>query len=43
MWKHFGVAEQSSFVLLDAAGDVALRAGYGSTGQLADEVAAVAR
>ncbi|MGA9749060.1 MAG: redoxin family protein [Nocardioides sp.] len=42
VWRHFGVVEQSSFVLLDAAGNVALEAGYGGADDLADQVAALA-
>ena len=41
VWKHFGVAEQSSFVLLDAAGTKVFSSGYGGTDGLADRVAEV--
>lgn len=34
LWKRFGVAEQSSFVVLDAAGAVSLEAGYGGSDEL---------
>ena len=42
VWRHFGVVEQSSFVLLDADGEIALQAGYGGADNLADAVAGVA-
>lgn len=38
LWKRFGVAEQSSFVVLDAAGAVSFEAGYGGSGDLDSEV-----
>lgn len=38
LWQRFGVAEQSSFVVLDADGIVAFEAGYGGSEGLADEV-----
>jgi thiol-disulfide isomerase/thioredoxin len=38
LWKRFGVTEQSSFVLLDAAGSVVFEAGYGGTEELGDRV-----
>ena len=38
LWKKFGVAEQSSFVLLDADGEVAFEAGYGGSDALGSEV-----
>ena len=38
LWKRFGVTEQSSFVLLDADGSVAFRAGYGGTEELGARV-----
>lgn len=41
VWKHFGITEQSSFVVLDAAGAETFRAGYGGSADLADEVADV--
>jgi thiol-disulfide isomerase/thioredoxin len=42
VWKHFGVVEQSSFVLLDGRGEIKFRTGYGGSEALADKVAAVA-
>ncbi|HEY5978260.1 MAG TPA: redoxin family protein [Microlunatus sp.] len=42
IWKHFGVTEQSSFVLIDAAGSESFRAGYGGSDELAERVRAVA-
>ena len=42
VWKHFGVVEQSSFLLLDATGEKAFSAGYGGSDRLPDEVARVA-
>lgn len=42
VWKHFGVAEQSSFVLLDASGKKVFSSGYGGTDGLAERVAEVA-
>lgn len=41
LWKRFGVTEQSSFVVLDADGEVAFEAGYGGEDDLAAEVEAV--
>lgn len=41
LWQKFGVAEQSSFVLLDADGEVAFEAGYGGSDELGDRVAGV--
>lgn len=41
LWKKFGVTEQSSFVLLDADGDVAFETGYGGSDSLGAEVADV--
>ncbi|GAA1478077.1 protein disulfide oxidoreductase [Nocardioides aestuarii] len=41
LWKKFGVAEQSSFVLLGADGEVAFEAGYGGSDALGSEVADV--
>ncbi len=38
LWKRFGVAEQSSFVVLDADGAVAFEAGYGGSDDLGAEV-----
>ena len=43
VFRHFGVVEQSSFVLLDAEGRKAWSVGYGGSGDLAEQVAAVAR
>jgi len=42
LYRKFGIAEQSSFVLLDAEGEVAFETGYGGSDELADEVADVA-
>lgn len=42
LYRKFGIAEQSSFVLLDAGGEVAFETGYGGSDDLADEVADVA-
>ena len=42
MWRHFEVVQQSSFVLLDARGEVVYEVGYGGSDDLADQVAAVA-
>jgi thiol-disulfide isomerase/thioredoxin len=42
VFRHFGVVQQSSFVLLDAAGQKAWSVGYGGGDDLADQVAAVA-
>jgi thiol-disulfide isomerase/thioredoxin len=41
LWQRFGVVEQSSFVLLDADGEVAFEAGYGGSDVLGDQVADV--
>jgi thiol-disulfide isomerase/thioredoxin len=41
LWQRFGVTEQSSFVVLDAGGEVAFEAGYGGEDDLAAEVEAV--
>lgn len=41
LWRRFGVTEQSSFVVLDADGEVAFEAGYGGEDDLAAEVEAV--
>ncbi len=43
VWKHFSVAEQSSFVLLDATGNKVFSTGYGGSDKLSDRVAEVAR
>lgn len=42
VWRHFGVVEQSSFVLLDAAGARVFEAGYGGADDLDERVADVA-
>lgn len=42
LYSKFGIAEQSSFVLLDADGEVAFETGYGGSDDLAAEVADVA-
>ncbi len=42
LWQRFGIAEQSSFVVLDADGGEALRTGYADDDELADTVADVA-
>jgi thiol-disulfide isomerase/thioredoxin len=42
LYRKFGIAEQSSFVLLDADGEVSFETGYGGSEDLAGEVAAVA-
>ena len=42
VFRHFGVVQQSSFVLLDAEGRRAWSVGYGGSDDLADQVAAVA-
>ena len=39
VWKHFGVVEQSSFLLLNAKGEKVFSAGYGGSSKLPDEVA----
>ena len=41
LYRKFGIAEQSSFVLLDADGVVAFETGYGGSDELAAEVADV--
>jgi thiol-disulfide isomerase/thioredoxin len=41
LWRRFGVTEQSSFVVLDADGEVAFEAGYGGEDDLAAQVEAV--
>lgn len=41
LYRRFGIVEQSSFVLLDADGEVAFSTGYGGSDALADEVADV--
>jgi thiol-disulfide isomerase/thioredoxin len=41
LWKRFGIVEQSSFIVLDADGEEALRTGYAGDDELADAVAAV--
>ena len=41
LWTRFGVAEQSSFVVLDAAGEVVFEAGYGGSDDLGAEVDAL--
>lgn len=41
LYRRFGIAEQSSFVLLDADGEVAFETGYGGSQDLAAEVADV--
>jgi thiol-disulfide isomerase/thioredoxin len=41
LYRKFGIAEQSSFVLLDADGEVAFETGYGGSDQLEAEVADV--
>jgi thiol-disulfide isomerase/thioredoxin len=43
IWKHFGVTEQSSFVLLDASGKKVFSAGYGGSDELDERVADVVR
>ena len=43
LYRKFGIAEQSSFVLLDDDGEVAFETGYGGSDDLADEVADVAQ
>ena len=42
LWKRFGIAEQSSFVVLDADGAELLRSGYDDDGAVEDAVADVA-
>jgi thiol-disulfide isomerase/thioredoxin len=41
LWQRFGIAEQSSFVLLDARGEVAFETGYGGSDELGQQVADV--
>jgi len=41
LYRKFGIAEQSSFVLLDLEGEVVFETGYGGSDDLADEVADV--
>ncbi|WP_231248927.1 TlpA family protein disulfide reductase [Nocardioides furvisabuli] len=41
LWTRFGVAEQSSFVVLDAAGEVVFEAGYGGSDDLGARVDAL--
>jgi thiol-disulfide isomerase/thioredoxin len=41
LWQRFGITEQSSFVVLDADGEVAFEAGYGGEDDLAAEIDAV--
>lgn len=41
LYTKFGIAEQSSFVLLDLEGNVVFETGYGGSDDLADEVADV--
>jgi thiol-disulfide isomerase/thioredoxin len=41
LWQRFGVTEQSSFVVLDADGEIAFEAGYDGEDDLAAEVEAV--
>jgi thiol-disulfide isomerase/thioredoxin len=43
VWKHFGITQQSSFVLLDASGAKVFSAGYGGSDELDERVAAVVR
>jgi thiol-disulfide isomerase/thioredoxin len=43
IWKHFGVTEQSSFVLLDASGKKVFSVGYGGSDELDERVADVVR
>lgn len=42
LYRRFGIAEQSSFVVLDAAGDEVLRTGYSDDDELAGTVADLA-
>ena len=42
LYQRFGIAEQSSFVVLDAAGDEVLRTGYADDDELAGTVADLA-
>lgn len=41
LWRRFGISEQSSFVLLDADGEVVLETGYGGSEELGARVADV--
>ena len=41
LYRRFGIAEQSSFVLLDESGEVAFETGYGGSDELAAQVAGV--
>ncbi len=43
LWRHFGIAEQSSYVLLDATGKQVLKSGYGGQADLEQRVADVVR
>ena len=43
LWRHFSIAEQSSYVLLDASGAVVLKSGYGGSAELEKRVADVVR
>jgi thiol-disulfide isomerase/thioredoxin len=43
LWRHFGIAEQSSYVLLDATGKQVLKSGYGGHADLEQRVADVVR
>lgn len=42
VWRHFGVVEQSSFVLLDSEGTEVFTAGYGGADDLDERVAELA-
>jgi len=42
VFRHFGVVQQSSFVLLDARGEKVWSVGYGGSDDLAEQVAAAA-
>ncbi|QYJ02648.1 redoxin family protein [Nocardioides panacisoli] len=39
LYRHFGITEQSSFVVLDDGGEEVLRTGYGDDAAIADAVA----
>ena len=41
LWRHFSIAEQSSYVLLDASGSQVLKSGYGGSAELEKRVADV--
>jgi len=41
VWRHFGVVEQSSFVLLDRNGKKVLTTGYGGSDELDARISAV--